>query len=90
MQERDMASISSPISDLKPVFRRDDSGRTTADRLAGPLAFSVAGLLTHGLALAMQGEPSLVLLRIYLIMAAAPIAALVALRFVAKAPRHAP
>jgi hypothetical protein len=89
-QERDMVSIPSPIPHLKPVFRRDDSGRGAADHLAGPLAFSVVGLLTHGLALALQGEPSLAPLRIYLIMAAAPIAALVALRFAAKARRHAP
>ena len=81
-----MAPISSPIPDLKPVFRRDDS----AGHLVGPLAFSIAGLLTHGFALAMQGEPSLALLRVYLIMGAAPIAALVALRFAAKAPQHAP
>jgi hypothetical protein len=84
-QELDMAPISSPTPDLKPVFRRDES----AGHLAGPLAFSIAGLLTHGLALAMQGEPALVLLRAYLIMGAAPIAALVALRFAAKACQHA-
>jgi hypothetical protein len=80
-----MASIPSPIPDLKPVFRRDDSTRGAADQLAGPLAFSVVGLLAHGLALMLQGEPSLALLRVYLIMTAAPIAALVALRFAAKA-----
>jgi len=85
-----MASICSSTSAPKTVFRRDDSGRATADRLAGPLAFSVAGLLTHFLALALQGEPSLAPLRLYVIMAAAPIAALVALRFAAKARRHAP
>jgi hypothetical protein len=85
-----MAPISSPTSDLKPIPRHDDSRRGAADRLAGPLAFSVAGLLTHSLALTMQGEPSLVPLRVYLIMGAAPIAALVALRFAAKARRHAP
>jgi hypothetical protein len=85
-----MASIPSPFPELKPVFRRDDSGRGAADQLFAVLVFSVAGLLTHGLALAMQGEPSLAPLRIYLIAAAAPIAALVALRFAAKARRHAP
>jgi hypothetical protein len=85
-----MASISSPTSDLKPVSWRDDSGRAAADRLACPLAFSVAGLLTHGLALTIQSEPSLVPLSVYLIMGAAPIAALVALRFAAKAHQHAP
>jgi hypothetical protein len=89
-QERDMASIPSPAPDLKPAFRRDDSDRGAAVQLIGLLAFSVAGLFTHGLALTMQGEPSLAPLRIYLIMAAAPIAALVALRFAAKAHRHAP
>jgi len=89
-QERDMASASSPTSDLKPAFRPDDSARATADRVAGPLAFSVAGLLTHGLALTTESEPSLALLRVYLIMGAAPIAALVALRFAAKAPQRAP
>jgi hypothetical protein len=85
-----MASIFSPTPAPKPIPQRDHSGHGAADRLAGPLAFSVAGLLTHGLALAMQGEPSLALLRVYLIMAAAPIAALVALRFAAKARQHAP
>lgn len=85
-----MASISSPASDPKLSPRRDDSGHGVADRLAGPLAFSVAGLLVHGLALTMQGEPSLALLRVYLIVSAAPIAALVALRFAAKARQHAP
>jgi hypothetical protein len=85
-----MASISSPNPALKTVYRRDDSGRATADGLTGPLAFSVAGLLTHYLALVMQGEPSLALLRVFLIMGVAPLAALVALRFAAKARRHAP
>jgi hypothetical protein len=85
-----MASISSPNPAPKTVFRRNDCGRATSDRLAGPLAFSVAGLLTHFLALTMQGEPSLALLRVYLIMGAAPLAALVALRFAAKARRHVP
>jgi hypothetical protein len=85
-----MASIFSSTPDQKPILWRDDSRRGDADHLAGPLAFSIAGLLTHCLALTMQGEPSLALLRAYLIMAAAPIAALVALRFAAKARQHAP
>ena len=85
-----MPSISSPNPALKSFSRRHDSGRATADRLAGPLAFSVEGLLTHYLALTLQGEPSLAPLRHYLITAAAPLAALVALRFAAKARRHAP
>jgi hypothetical protein len=85
-----MASIFSPAPDPKSIHRCDDSRRGDADHLAGPLAFSIAGLLTHCLALTMQGEPSLALLRAYLIMAAAPIAALVALRFAAKARQHAP
>jgi hypothetical protein len=83
-----MAWIFSPIPN--PIPRRDDFRHGAADRLAGPLAFSTTGLLMHGLALTMQGEPSLALLRLYLIMAAAPIAALVALRFAAKARRHTP
>jgi hypothetical protein len=90
MQECDMASIFSPAPDLKSIPRCDDSRCVDADRLAGPLAFSLAGLLTHGLALTMQGEPSLAPLRLYLIMGAAPIAALVALRFAAKARQLAP
>jgi hypothetical protein len=85
-----MVSIFSPTPDQKPVPRRDDSSRGVGDRLAGPLAFSAAGLLTHGLALTIQGEPSLAPLRVYLIMGAAPIAALVALRFAAKARQNAP
>jgi len=85
-----MASISSPTSNPKYIPRYDNSRRVAADGLAGPLAFSLAGLLTHSLALTMQGEPSLAPLRVYLIMAAAPIAALVALRFAAKARQHAP
>jgi hypothetical protein len=85
-----MASTFSQTPDPKSIHRCDDSRRADADHPAGPLAFSVAGLLTHGLALTMQGEPSLAPLKLYLIMAAAPIAALVALRFAAKARQHAP
>lgn len=85
-----MASISNPTPDRKAIPRRDELDHGVADHLAGPLAFSVAGLLTHALALTMQGEPSLAPLRLYLIMGAAPIAALVALRFAAKARQHAP
>jgi len=83
-----MASISSPASGSKLLPRHDASPGAAADRLAGPRAFSVAGLFTHGLALTMQDEPSLTPLRMYLIMCAAPLAALVALRFAAKARRH--
>jgi hypothetical protein len=57
-----------------------DSGRGAGDRLTCPLAFSAAGLLANCLALAIQNEPSLDALRACLIMAAAPVAALVALR----------
>jgi uncharacterized membrane protein len=70
----------SPIARSKTVRRPTDSSRAAATRLTCPLAFSVAGLLANCLALAMQGEPSLMLLRIALIAGAAPVAALVALR----------
>lgn len=53
--------------------------------LTGLLAFSSVGLLTRCLALVMQGEPSLAWLRFTLIVDAAPMAALAALRFIGKA-----
>jgi hypothetical protein len=79
-RESDMASMFSPTSHSKTVLGPADFGRRAADRLTCPLAFSAAGLLTNCLALAMQGEPSLMPLRIALIAGAAPVAALVALR----------
>jgi hypothetical protein len=68
----------SPTS--RTLHRPADSSRGAGDRLTCPLAFSAAGLLANCLALAMQNEPSLDALRACLIMAAAPVAALVALR----------
>ena len=53
--------------------------------LIGPLAFSLVGLLTHCVALLMQNEPSLASLRFSLIVSAAPVAALAALRFIDNA-----
>jgi hypothetical protein len=53
--------------------------------LIGPLAFSLVGLLTHCVALLMQNEPSLASLRFTLIVSAAPVAALAALRFIDNA-----
>jgi len=72
-----MASISSVQP--KTILSRGDAD------LIGPLAFSLVGLLTHCLALVMQGEPSLASLRFTLIVSAAPVAALAALRFVGNA-----
>ena len=72
-----MASISSVQP--KTIPSRGDA------ELIGPLAFSLVGLLTHCLALVMQGEPSLASLRFALIVSAAPVAALAALRFVGNA-----
>jgi hypothetical protein len=53
--------------------------------LIGPIAFSLVGLLTHCVALTMQGEPSLASLRFMLIVGAAPVAALAAFLFVDNA-----
>jgi hypothetical protein len=75
-----MGSMFSSTSHSKTVHGPTDSSRGAADRLTCPLAFSAAGLLANCLALAMQGEPSLVPLRIALIAGAAPMAALVSLR----------
>jgi hypothetical protein len=75
-----MASMFNSTSPSKTVLVPADFRRGAADRLTCPLGFSAAGLLTNCLALAMQGEPSLMPLRIALIAGAAPVAALVALR----------
>jgi hypothetical protein len=76
-----MASISSPATPSNSIHRRGDRSRGLADRLAGPLFFSAVGLLTDCIALAIAGEPSLMPLRVALTAGAAPLAALVALRF---------
>jgi len=75
-----MASISNPH--VKPALRHSGPCRAVPDPLVCPLVFSVVGLLTDGLALAMQGEVSLVPLSLALVAAAPPLAAMVALRFV--------
>ena len=72
-----MASISS----LQPKTTPPCGGTD----LIGPLAFSLVGLLTHCVALLMQGEPSLASLRLALILGAAPLAAISACRFVGNA-----
>jgi hypothetical protein len=72
------------MTSLSGVQPRTNPPRGDAD-LIGPLAFSLVGLLTHCVALAMQGEPSLASLRFALIAGAAPVAALAALRFVGNA-----
>ena len=72
-----MASISSMQPKTIP-------SRADAD-LTGMLAFSMVGLLTHCVALLMQGEPSLASLRFALIVSAGPLAALAALRFIGNA-----
>ena len=79
-REFGMASISNPH--VKPAVRHSGPCRAAADPLVCPLVFSVVGLLTDGLALAMQGEVSLVPLSFALVVAAPPLAAMVALRFV--------
>jgi hypothetical protein len=75
-----MVSLFSPTGHSKTFHGSADSSRSAADRLTCPLAFSAAGLLANCLALAMQSDPSLVQLRAPLIIGAAPVAALVALR----------
>ena len=72
-----MASISN--APRKTIPRCGDA------KLIGPLAFSLVGLLTHCVALLMQNEPSLASLRFTLIVSAAPVAALAALRFIDNA-----
>ena len=72
-----MASLSSMSPKTAPSRADPD--------LTGLLAFSLVGLLTHCLALLMQGEPSLASLRFSLIVSAAPLAALAALRFIGNA-----
>jgi hypothetical protein len=75
-----MASIFNPHA--KPAIRHGGPGRATAGPLVGPLVFSAMGLLTHGLALAMQGEAALAPLGFALVVGGPPLAAMVALRFV--------
>ena len=62
------------ISGMQP---KTNPPRDDAD-LFGLLAFSLVGLLTHCVALVMQGEPFLTSLRFTLIAGAAPVAALAA------------
>ena len=69
------------ISSMQP---NTVSSRAGAE-LTGLLAFSLVGLLMHCVALLMQGEPSLASLRFVLIVSAAPVAALAALRFIGNA-----
>ena len=70
----DMASISSPRPrNIHP------SGEV---ELTSALVFSLVGLLMHCLALVLQGEPSLASLRFALIVRAAPVAAISALRLI--------
>ena len=75
-----MVSISSPTSHSTPV-QRGDSSLANANLAASLLVFSLVGLLTDGLVLAMPNETSLAPLRFVLIAGAAPLAAMVALRF---------
>ena len=79
-----MASISSPTS-RSTIIRRGDSSRANANLPVSLLVFSTVGLLTDGLALAMQGAASLAPLRFVLIAGAAPMATMVALRFAGPA-----
>ena len=66
------------------VHPKTARSRADAD-LTGLLVFSWVGLLTDCLALVMQSEPSLASLRFTLIVGAAPLAALAALRFIGNA-----
>jgi len=75
-----MTWMFNPTSHSQAIRQPADSSRGAGDRLTCPLAFSAAGLLANCLALAIQDEPSLDALRAVLIMGAAPVAALVALR----------
>jgi len=68
------------MASISGVQPKTNPPRGDAD-LIGPLAFSLAGLLTHCVALAMQGEPLLASLRFTLIVGAAPVAALAAFLF---------
>jgi hypothetical protein len=83
-----MPSISSSTS--RTIHRRGEPGRVTAGHLVGPLFFSLVGLLMHCLALLMHGEASLAPLRFALIAGAAPVAAMVALRFIGDADEPLP
>jgi hypothetical protein len=74
-----MGSIDGPHPGT--THRRSYRGRAAADHLACLLVFSMGGLLTDCLALLMQGETSLALSSFALIAGAAPLAAMVALRF---------
>jgi hypothetical protein len=67
------------------ILRRSDSGRRAADPLVCPLVFSVVGWLVQCLVLARQGEAFLTLLSLALILGAAPLAAMLALRCVGDA-----
>jgi membrane protein implicated in regulation of membrane protease activity len=80
-----MVSIDSPHPGT--IDRRGDAGRTATDPPACLLVFSMAGLLTDGLALVMQGETSFSLA---LVAVAAPVAAMVALRFAGNADERVP
>jgi hypothetical protein len=72
------------------IRRHGDSGLGAADRLLCPLVFSVVGWLVHGLVLAMQGEAFLTSLSLALILGAAPLAAILALRCVGDADEIVP
>ena len=78
-----MASIDSPHSRI--IHWRGDPGRTAANDLVCLLVFSIGGLLTDCVALVMQDKASLAPLGFVLIAGAAPVAAMVALRFVGNA-----
>jgi hypothetical protein len=69
---------------------RGGSGCTAADRPVCPLVFSAIGWLTQGLVLVMQEEASLALLSLALILGAAPVAAMLALRCAGDADELVP
>jgi hypothetical protein len=84
-----MVSIDSPHPGT--IDRRGDAGRTATDPPACCLlVFSMAGLLTDGLALLMRGETSLAPFSLALVEVAAPVAAMVALRFAGNADERVP
>ena len=72
------------------IHRRGDSGRAAADRPVCPLVFSMVGWLTLGIVLVMRAEASLAPLSFALIAGAAPVAAMLALRFVGDADEFVP
>jgi hypothetical protein len=67
-----MTFISSTPQHPHVLPRCRDRTPAAADDLAGPLAFSVTGLLTHGLALLTQGDDACLMLLNFALIASTP------------------